>query len=250
MEDRMKLLSKKIICALGLVFWIGGVSVAVAQPDPKLKNDPKIEKQLKDKPAKNADKDLKKAEKAADKDLKKAEKAAEKDLKKAEKAADKDLKKANAEVAKANAEAAKANAEAAKANAEAAKANAEAVKAAAKAEQAANKAMKKVENKEAPKDPKLGAPVKAPAPPKADPNAPKANDKPNPEPPQAKNPAPKIAKPRIKKELTEEQKLCKIDRIACRQDCKAAQKECGNSKACSKAHDECKDNCDKSFKCH
>ncbi|MBQ9816911.1 MAG: hypothetical protein IJM59_05520 [Proteobacteria bacterium] len=50
--------------------------------------------------------------------------------------------------------------------------------------------------------------------------------------------------------LTPEQKECKIERTACRQDCKSVKNECGKGKNCAELHKACKAECDKKFVCH
>ena len=63
-------------------------------------------------------------------------------------------------------------------------------------------------------------------------------------------PAPKPAKKvQPKKPKSPAQKECEIDRLACRQDCKAAKKACGNAKHCAAEHERCKDDCGKRFLC-
>lgn len=57
-------------------------------------------------------------------------------------------------------------------------------------------------------------------------------------------------KPKLKKKNASKLDDCRIDREACRQDCKAEKKECGKSKSCSAAMRECKKNCTKKIICH
>ena len=94
--------------------------------------------------------------------------------------------------------------------------------------------------KDAAPEPKPDKPVKAaPEPPKNGRPVGELKDKPEKE--------KKAHKERV---LTPEQKECKIERTACRQDCKALKNECGKGKKCADLHKACKAECDKKFVCH